>query len=210
MHFGGRFITQKLLGTPNLVGVGQFFGPPIRIWKDLDPMCFWCLGASFSRWVYNTKVVVYVPNRYPSNGAWPQGQGIGLEGWAGPWRPMSGFLNKLESSNKTYASILFLKPHLNHPGQCRVTQASLLNKGQCVSVCVFPIEIRTPGWIWMKFVTEAVHEGRKVLGGCPGTPPSGYGVHKGGTGGLWSLDHAFWQKLYKTKVGAGHFYGPKI
>ena len=27
VHFGGKFITQKLLGTPNLVGVGHLRGP---------------------------------------------------------------------------------------------------------------------------------------------------------------------------------------
>ena len=35
MHFGGKFITQTLLGTPNLVWVGLLIGPQIRIWKDL-------------------------------------------------------------------------------------------------------------------------------------------------------------------------------
>ena len=37
MLFGGHFKTQKLLGTLNLVGVGDLCGPQIRIWKDLDP-----------------------------------------------------------------------------------------------------------------------------------------------------------------------------
>ena len=57
----------------------------------------------------------------------------------------------------------------------------------------------------MKFGTEVVLEGRKVLGrGCwPHTPTPGYGVRKGGTGCLWSLSHVFWQKLHKTEV-AGH------
>ena len=31
VHFGGNFIKQKLLGTPNLVGVGHLFGHQIRI-----------------------------------------------------------------------------------------------------------------------------------------------------------------------------------
>ena len=31
MHFGGKFITQKLLGTPNLVVVGHLIGPQFRI-----------------------------------------------------------------------------------------------------------------------------------------------------------------------------------
>ena len=55
-------------------------------------MCFWSCVLSLSQGVYNTKVVVYVPNRYPPNSARPQGQGIGLEG---PGRPMSGYLNIL-------------------------------------------------------------------------------------------------------------------
>ena len=36
VHFGGKFIKQKLLGTPNLVGVGHPIGPQIQIWKDLE------------------------------------------------------------------------------------------------------------------------------------------------------------------------------
>ena len=74
MPFGGKFIKQKLLGTPNLVGVGHLMGPQIQI-------LFWSHGHSLSRGVYNTKVVVNVPKS-----AWPQGQGIGLEGAAGPWK----------------------------------------------------------------------------------------------------------------------------
>ena len=35
VHFGGKFIRQKLLGTPNLVGVSHLIGPQIQIWKDL-------------------------------------------------------------------------------------------------------------------------------------------------------------------------------
>ena len=38
VHFGGNFIKQKLLGTPNLVGVGHPIGPQIQIWKDLGPV----------------------------------------------------------------------------------------------------------------------------------------------------------------------------
>ena len=47
-------------------------------------------------------------------------------------------------------------------------------------------------------------------------PPPGFRVRKGGLGCLWSLNHAFWQKLYKPKllgtpdlVGAFTFLGPK-
>ena len=51
VHFGKNSIKQKLLGTPNLVGVGHLIGPQIQIWKDqgLD---------SFSRGVYKIKVAV--------------------------------------------------------------------------------------------------------------------------------------------------------
>ncbi len=38
------------------------FGPVIRIWKDLGPMCFWSHGQSFSGKVYETKVTVHLPN----------------------------------------------------------------------------------------------------------------------------------------------------
>ena len=48
MHFGGYFIQQKLLGTPNLVGVGHLFGPQIQDWKDLGPVCFWSCDPSLS------------------------------------------------------------------------------------------------------------------------------------------------------------------
>ena len=56
--FGKNFIKQKLLGTPNTVGVGHFFGCQIQIWKDLGLVCFWGCVASLSRRVYNTIVVV--------------------------------------------------------------------------------------------------------------------------------------------------------
>ena len=69
MHFGGYFIKQKLLSTPNLVGVGHLIGLQIRIWKDLVPVCFWSLSASLSRGVYKIKVVVNGPNS-----AWLHGQ----------------------------------------------------------------------------------------------------------------------------------------
>ena len=35
--FGKNFIKQKLLGTPDLVGVGHLFGPQIWIPMDLGP-----------------------------------------------------------------------------------------------------------------------------------------------------------------------------
>ena len=72
----------------------------------------------------------------------------------------------------------------------------------CVCVCLFSIEIQTAGRIGTKFGTEVVLEGGKVLGFflTQYTPPPVYGVRKGGTGCLWSLNRAFWRKLYKTKV----------
>ena len=68
MHFGGKFIKQKLLGTPNLVGVGHLIGSQIRIWKDL-------------RRFYKIKVVVH--NHRDRALAW--------RGPQGPGRPMSGY-----------------------------------------------------------------------------------------------------------------------
>ena len=48
---------------------------------------------------------------------------------------------------------------------------NLLNKGQCLCVCLFNTEIQTAGRIWKKFGTEVVLKGRKVIGGFrPGTP----------------------------------------
>ena len=72
-----------------------------------------------------------------------------------------------------------------------------------VCVCLFSIEIQTARLIGMKFGTEVVLEGGEGSWGggfnmIP--PPSGYGVHKGGLGCLWSLSRAFWQKLNRTKV----------
>ena len=37
--FGKNFIKQKLLGTPNTVGVGHFFGCQIHIWKNPGLLC---------------------------------------------------------------------------------------------------------------------------------------------------------------------------
>ena len=53
----------------------------------------------------------------------------------------------------------------------------------CVLVCLFSIEIQTAGQIRMKFGTEVVLEGGKVLMGVSTRyPPPGYRVRKGGTG----------------------------
>ena len=69
VHFGKNFVKQKLLGLPNTVGLGHLLGPQILIQKDLSLVSFWSRGLSLSRRVYNSKVVVYVPNRYPLNSA---------------------------------------------------------------------------------------------------------------------------------------------
>ena len=63
-----------------------------------------------------------------------------------------------------------------------------------VFVYLLSIEIQTAVWIWMKFGTEVVLEGEGSWGSF--NPPPGSVVHKGGLGCLWSLSHAFWQKLY--------------
>ena len=61
-------------------------------------------------------------------------------------------------------------------------------------------EIQIAGQIGMKFGTEVVIEGRKVLGGVdPVPPPHEFRVHIVGTGCSWSLSHTFWSKLIKTK-----------
>ena len=52
VHFGENFLKQKLQSTPNLVVVGHLFGPQIRIWKDLGPVCLWSHCASLLRRVY--------------------------------------------------------------------------------------------------------------------------------------------------------------
>ena len=44
VHFGKNFIKQKMLGTPNTVGVGHFYGRKIQIWKGPDVLLeLWCL-----------------------------------------------------------------------------------------------------------------------------------------------------------------------
>ncbi len=54
--------TKDVAHTNILVGVKHIFWPVIWIQKDLGPMCFWSDGQSFSGKVYNTKVVVHLPN----------------------------------------------------------------------------------------------------------------------------------------------------
>ena len=114
MHFGENFKKQKLQGTPNLVGAGHLIGPQIWIWKDLGPMCFWSSGLSLSRRVY----------KIPFNSAWPLGQGIGLEWPAGPWKANVWLSQHTLLFRLKLKFQYFLKPHLNHPGQCWVAQAS--------------------------------------------------------------------------------------
>ena len=89
----GKNLINKICRAPPIQWGGSHFRP----WEDLGPMCFWR--------VCNIKAVVYV-------------LGISFQQrMATGTGPMSGYLNKLESPNPTYYSILFLKPHLNDPGQ---------------------------------------------------------------------------------------------
>ena len=161
VHFGGHFVKQKLLGTPNLVQAVHLFGCQIQIWKDLGPVSFWSHGPSISRGVYKIKAVVYVPNRYSLKSAWSQGQDQCL----------------------AIPTCIKNKTHLNHPRQCRVTTAILLNKGQCrcgcLFVCVFSTEIQIAGHIGMKFDRELGRfwEGRGVVQPVP--HPPGMGCVKG-------------------------------
>ena len=61
-------------------------------------MSYWSHGDSLSIRVYKIKVVVYAPNRYPPNSAWPPGPGIGLEGPAGPWKANVWLSQRTEST----------------------------------------------------------------------------------------------------------------
>ena len=113
VHFGRNFIKQKLLGTPHLVRVGHLIGPQIQIWKDLALVCFWSHGNSLSRGVYNTKVVKYVPNRYPSHSAWPQGPScqclaIPIYIWYQILRLNTLFKTSFDSSRATKASTEYM------------------------------------------------------------------------------------------------------
>ena len=56
-----KFYKTKVVGMV-LVGADHIFGPVIWIWKDLDPMCFWSHGQSFSGKFYYTKGVVLLPS----------------------------------------------------------------------------------------------------------------------------------------------------
>ena len=89
----------------------------------------------------------------------------------------------------------------------------------CFRVCLFYIEIQTAGQIWMKFGTEVVLEGGKVLGeqggGSTQYPPPRC------IKGIWGVSEASTmrfgknfmnQKLQGTPVlvGAGHLFRPQI
>ena len=77
VRFSENFIKQKLQGT--------LLDPKSRTGST------WSRGHSLSRGVYNTKVVVNVPNS-----AWPMS---GSPHILGPGRPMSGYPHILYSSN---------------------------------------------------------------------------------------------------------------
>ena len=107
MHFGGQFFKQKSHRAPNLVGVGHLFGPQIQIQKGPCLVCFWSHGPSFSRRVYNTKVVADVPNSFlvlTQNSFIlivhdQKDRALGWKSLQGPGRLMSGYLHILQSSN---------------------------------------------------------------------------------------------------------------
>ena len=71
--------------------------------------------------------------------------------------------------------------------------------GHCISI--FSIEIQTADRYWWNLASRWSLRVRRFLGGFNTVPPHPQvqGA-KGGTGCLWSLSRAFWQKLYKTKV----------
>ena len=112
--------------------------------------------------------------------------GLGFEskcyfGWTMQWR-LPSIMNRKMNSLRLWLRGLDLDIY-----KIKVT----------VCVCLFSIEIQTAGRIGTKFGTEVVLEGGRFLGGFdPVPPPPGYGVRKGGAGCLWSLNRAFWQKLY--------------
>ena len=60
---------KTVAGHPQLSGNGSPVWTPNPDLEGPGPLCFWSHGASLSRRVYNTKVVVNVPNS-----AWPQEQ----------------------------------------------------------------------------------------------------------------------------------------
>ena len=70
----------------------------------------------------------------------------------------------------------------------------------CVSVCLFSLEIQMACQIRMKFGTEVVLEGRKVLGGGSTRypHPSRYGVRKGGASGASTMH--FGENFIKQKL----------
>jgi hypothetical protein len=55
-----KFYKTKVVGKVCFSGADHIFGPVIRIWKDLGPMCFWSRGQSFSGKFYYTKVVTHL------------------------------------------------------------------------------------------------------------------------------------------------------
>ena len=72
-------------------------------------------------------------------------------------------------------------------------------------VCLFVLYRNPDGWTdWDKIRHRGGSQGVEGSWGFqPGTPHPRYRACKGGMGCLWRLNHAFWQKLYKTKVARG-------
>ena len=150
-----------------------------------------------------------------SNNAWPQGQGIGLKGPAGPWKA------NVRQSEHTLLIWLNLKPHLNHPEQRQVTQASLIYKGQCVCacLCVFVLYRNQNSWMDRDEIWHGGGPwGGKVRGFRPSTPtPLGTGCIKGVWGASVASTMRFVKNFIKQKFqgtpdleGAGYLFGPRI
>ena len=84
-------------------------------------------------------------------------------------------------------------------------------------VCLFSIQIETAGQIGMKFGTEVVLDGGKVLGGNSTPYPPGMGSIKGVQGASGASTMRFGENFIKQKLqgapdlaGAGHLFGPQI
>ena len=94
-----KLYNTKVASQPQLSGYRSPFLTPNPDMEGPGPGVLlepWCL--TFKE-VFKIKVVVNVPFS-----EWPQGQGIGP---AGPSRPMPGYLNMLELSNKTLQLLTF-------------------------------------------------------------------------------------------------------
>ena len=97
----------------------------IQIWKGLAPVSFWSCGVSLSSRVYKMKVVVSVLNRYfLSIGHDHRDRALAWMGCMALEGQCLAFSTYFWYQIISCDSIIFLKPHLNHPEQCLVTTAS--------------------------------------------------------------------------------------